>query len=295
MARGVARLAVCALAAAGCRQLFGIDDTTVGADADRGVDAGPADAPTAPWGPPMALELGSGPGVLDDDPSLTEDLLELYFNSDRGGNADIYVMRRASTSEAWGAPEVVTELASVENETSPEVSLDGRTIYFASNQGTISANLWLAQRANRALPWNPPQLLGPPLSSAAEDLPGCATADGATLFLSQGTGTASDVYLARLVGGAWTVQPVAELNTPGVEVAGCLSPDLQTLYFEASGVVSNDLFVAERDAAGTYARRPIAELNTDALDNDPWVSPDGRHMFFHSDRSGRDRIYETSR
>src|SRR5690349_20008434 len=83
-------------------------------------DAPPDGAmPLGPWGLPTALFPGGG----DDDPTLTGDLLELYFNR----NSDIYTSTRASVTDAWGTPALVTELSTVYNETTPEITYDGLT------------------------------------------------------------------------------------------------------------------------------------------------------------------------
>src|SRR5262245_30546618 len=40
--------------------------------------------------PTLVTELAY-PNALDEDPTFTEDLLEIYFTSDRGGNLDIWM------------------------------------------------------------------------------------------------------------------------------------------------------------------------------------------------------------
>ena len=299
MPRGLALLAVGVVAATGCRQLFGIDDTTVAADAAApGADASqqPDAAPLGPWSAPQSIGLG-GVGAFDDDPSLTADLLEMYFNSDRvSGNADIFVTRRTSTDAPWGLPVRVDELSSVYVETAPEVSLDGLTIIFASDHGVNDNDIYVAQRGNRFDPWSLPMLMTQ-LSSAVSDIPGCATADGGTILVSRVTPSGDyDVHLAVSTGGVYTFEPVPGLDGPDDDVGGCMSPALDPIYLESDRATGSiDLFVASRGLLGSYDVAPIDELNSGAADDDVWVSPDGRHLFFHSDRDGAHRIYEATR
>src|SRR5262245_53540373 len=84
--------------------------------------APPADtAALGPWGTPAPTFAGTD----DDDPSLTADLRELYFNR----ASDIYRATRASPSDAWSTPELVAELSSAASETTPEITGDGLTIF----------------------------------------------------------------------------------------------------------------------------------------------------------------------
>ena len=93
------------------------------------------DATLGPFGPPMLI--GELADVADDDaPSVTADLLELYFESTRFGPRGIVVSTRATTAMAWPLPALVAELTSAASEVSPEVSGDGLTMLFASDVAT---------------------------------------------------------------------------------------------------------------------------------------------------------------
>src|SRR6188768_3575031 len=47
------------------------------------------------------------PLARTDNPTLTADLLEIYFTSDRAGQGDVWFARRASTGQQFGAPEPI--------------------------------------------------------------------------------------------------------------------------------------------------------------------------------------------
>src|SRR5690554_405756 len=99
-------------------------------DGDIDTDGTPPDtiAPLGPWSAPTPIT--DFPPVADDDPSATGDLLELYFNRAN----DIFVSKRSSVNDPWGAPTAVAELNTAGVETTPEVSYDGLTIFLASDR-----------------------------------------------------------------------------------------------------------------------------------------------------------------
>src|SRR6266545_5843928 len=105
-------------------------------------------------------------------PSLSADGLELYFVSDRSGalggpgDQDIYVSRRPSTQEDWGAPErVPPPISSPFFDITPSISLDGLALYFASNRPGPNSppwpDLWVSHRASVNDPWGEVVNLGP--------------------------------------------------------------------------------------------------------------------------------------
>ena len=98
----------------------------------------------------------------DDDPSPTGDLLEPYVDSDRPGAGaamgDIWVARRGSTADPFGAPALVTELASTADDTTPEVSADGLTMYFSSDRSSAGdRDIYITTRPDRGSSWATPQ------------------------------------------------------------------------------------------------------------------------------------------
>ena len=84
-------------------------------------------------------------------PALSADGLELFFQTDRNPNYDIYVSRRATTSDAWPTGVGLAGLATTNvGETDPTLSFDGTTMWFAMNGapgGLGAGDLWFATRA----------------------------------------------------------------------------------------------------------------------------------------------------
>ena len=81
-----------------------------------------------------------GPAALD-----RADKLPLYFDTDRDGNLNVYVARRMSTTEAFGAPEPVAEINTASSEQDPWLSLDGRRLWFSSDRSGTN-QLWETTR-----------------------------------------------------------------------------------------------------------------------------------------------------
>ena len=232
----------------------------------------------------------------DDDPTLTEDLLELYFNR----NADIYVSKRASTADAWGAPAAVTELNSAATETTPEVSGDGLTIYFASARTPTQGgnDIWMATRGSRSAAWGTPVAVGELSSTGGDGAP--VLADPLTITIDSERATTLDLYIATRAapGAAWGAPAaLAELNSAQQEGNAMLSADKLVVYFDSNRSGDGELYVATRASATEPFSPParIMELTSSGADTDPWVSPDGRIMYFTSTRDGMHRLWQTTR
>jgi len=67
---------------------------------------------------------------------ITSDCLHMYFQSDRGGDFDLYETQRATASAAWPAPTKLADFnATTTVEEDPWISGDQRTFVYASNKG----------------------------------------------------------------------------------------------------------------------------------------------------------------
>ncbi len=111
---------------------------------DAGCEApGPGVGDVGPFGALEPIEgaflanVPAGATISEDDPSLTADLLEMYFNSNRdqpgSESFGIWVSKRACATDAWGEPIKLDVLgAATPNPTDPAISPDGLTIWLAS-------------------------------------------------------------------------------------------------------------------------------------------------------------------
>src|SRR5690242_1356313 len=119
-------MGVCWLALAGCgRSHFDYE-----AVPDAAV---PPDAYVFVFGPfttPTPVPAFSDPNE-DDDPTLTDDLLEIYWEGQRWPGDKITFSTRTALDQPWSTPIIAPGLEI--GDSCPEVSHDGLTIMFSSN------------------------------------------------------------------------------------------------------------------------------------------------------------------
>jgi Tol biopolymer transport system component len=263
----------------------------------------PADPPdAAPFGVPQVVGEVSLPGEHDDDPTLTTDQLEIIFCSSRTGNGDIYRAVRSSTTDAWGAPTLVAELAHPATETTTELANDGLTLRFGSDRmgGAGAIDMYVTTRPSRADPWAAP-VPETTINTAYDEHSGFETADGALLaFHSNRPGLgAYDIYVAPREGAGWGPAVRVDISSADDEGNPFYTADMLALYYDA-GPMGGDtnLHVATRPTAeeSFATQRPIAELGGPTSEEDPWVSPDGRTIYFtrYSDDGTQD-IFRATR
>ena len=250
--------------------------------------------------PRMLGELG--PATKTDNPSLTADLLELYFTSERGASADVYVAERTDPDQPFGSPSRVATASTDGYETSPVVTADGLTLYWASDRpgGLGDLDVWLATRASRSAAWGTPHDVRA-LSSQAKDLPRPPGQRGAIMPVSSDREQRG--YYAILF-AHWSdatrefiePEPVPELRFERASTVDAFLTDdgLTCFYVTGPAFGAADIYVASRrttDAPFEHLT-PLTGINSASDERDPWLSPDGSRFFFSSDRSGQYAIYE---
>ena len=247
------------------------------------------------------------PTASEDDPTLTADLLEIYFDSDRTASGaamgDIWVAKRAGPTQPFGTPTLVTELASLSDDTTPEISLDGLTMYFSSDRLTANdRDIYVTTRPDRASPWSTPVRV-PELSSVGKDDDSAEIMpDGIHMVMSRGVQPALDLELVTRVNttAPWgSLVPLPGLDDPvNDESQQWASPDLTVVYFVSDRPTSNsqDIWLGTRpDTQSAFTITRVTELSTGAQDTDPWLTADLRTMYFASARTGNMDIYTATR
>jgi hypothetical protein len=99
--------------------------------------------------PRLVAELSSTGN--DGNPVLSDDGLTVFISSDRGGNGDIWVAHRTSTSDGFGTPTAVAELNTTSLDFPILLSSDGCTLYLGSSRtagtaGRTGYDLFVATR-----------------------------------------------------------------------------------------------------------------------------------------------------
>jgi hypothetical protein len=253
------------------------------------------------FGTPSVITELSAPAKTD-NPSLSADLLEIYFTSERGGpNADVWRAERPRSDSAFGTPRLVTEVNSPQVETSPVISADGLTLWLASDRpgGQGDFDVLVSERSARSAVWSAPVNLAV-LNSPDKDIPRPIGQHDTVMPL--GSDRASRGYYRIFF--ATRPEPTAPFGTPAPlpelvfphesTVDGFLTDDGLTLFY-CSGPEFGpaDLYVASRrstsDPFGDFVA--LQDVNSPNDERDPFLSADGTQFFFSSDRSGHYEIY----
>ncbi|HET9626098.1 MAG TPA: hypothetical protein VFP84_32275 [Kofleriaceae bacterium] len=299
------------LAACDARIAGGPADNTPGIDApvatgnpDAGAgtpDAPPDAAPLGPWGKPAKLTVAAVSGKIEDDETLSSNGLEMVFaivNPAQNNQKELfYTKRSAATTTDWSTP-VKLAINSGDSET-PRFSPNDLTLYFASNRGGMSLDIYQATRGAAGSPdFNPPTRLGG-VSSLATDKWYMPCPDGSNDYLmAQDTGDGNTHLVEGKLGLA--AKPVAELDaTTGSDTGTFLTRDCLTLYFASTRSGRAQLYTSKRTAVGMPWSKPTIDPDfpLTGTDNqeDPWMASDLRTFVFVSDAGGDKDVYISTR
>lgn len=261
-------------------------------------------AATGEFGNVVRVDELSVAGKADDEnPTLTDDMLQVYFNSERDGGAegsDVWYAERSSLDEPFGEPRPLGGFGDDGSDSSPAVSGDGLTLWLAYTPDTDDAttDVRMVVRAEPSeAEWQGPFAVEG-LNTVNDERPRPLGQGGLVMPLSRRVEVAGDTVwqtlLARREGETSFAEPVllSELAEPDVNVVdGFLSQDGLTLVFKYEPPGGDgDLYWTKRTSVdepfvGATAV-PGVDLNTDSDERDPWLSPDGSVLYFASDRDG---------
>ncbi|HSI04259.1 MAG: hypothetical protein ACAI38_22605 [Myxococcota bacterium] len=246
--------------------------------------------PSQQFGPATLITELAAPGG-DDDPTLTGDMLEIFFESQRSGTSRIWHATRDTADDAWDPPTPVSEFDGLGANT-PEVSRDGLRLRFATTLPSVQADLYEATRPDRASSWSNPVRLDRLDTAFGET--GCAEfLDGyGVVFFSNRSGS-NQLWQALREASSCTDFDVSTTTMLGVAGANpWMRNDGLTLAYS-----DGDLYVVTRaalnDAFGTP--QPLSSLNSGANDDDPWMNDDMTRIFFTSVVTGDPELYTATR
>ena len=255
------------------------------------------------------------PGVIstaDDEyaGSLTPDGATIYFNKSVPAHNQYTVVVSHLVDGKWSTP-VIAPWSGRYSDTDPEVSPDGKTIFFASDRpvGDVvkhDYDIWKVEEQPDGK-WSAPIHLPAPINSDANEYMASVTSDG-TFYVSSfrdglTTGTV-DIYRVPLEGGAYkTATNVShDFNAGGPSYAdldAIVSSDDRVMLFSSFGrpdtYGSADLYVSYRkDGKWQPAHHLKAPFNTPERDYSPRFSPDGAYIYFSSERQDTTERARTS-
>jgi hypothetical protein len=220
----------------------------------------------------------------DDDPTLTDDELEIYFTSGRGNaGGNIWRSQRASKADAWDAPAMVTELSTAAEEQTPELTADGLTIFFARDAGT-SIDIFMSTRAARGAPWSTPVRVTE-LASNAEDSAPATSPDQLTMIYTRGSVTADAQLLLTTrasLTDTWSA-PAVVLFAAGQQYDQAWI-GYEIVYYTVNTPKVQAIYRAQRTGPTTFGQQEaIPELDIPGDEADPWLPSAQRAIYFEHD------------
>jgi hypothetical protein len=270
-------------------------------------------APACSAGPRLCYDtpVNAGPlintALFEGGPSLSQDGLTLLFGAARQNSLgvldeDIYMATRETTAEAFGPAQNLgpTVNALGFGDYSPELSLDGLTLYFSSSRpgGQGEADLYVTTRSSIDEPWESAQNLGPSVNSAYFEGQPSVSANGKTLYwdsVRPGGFGDFDIWVATRENIGEPFGPAVNLgpavNTAGPEFGAALNQNEKQLFF-SSGRPGNvgqiDIWVVERQTKSDAWGIPINvdTLNSPFFQAMPAFRNNGQEVCFMSFRPG---------
>lgn len=250
--------------------------------------------PRKPFGAPT-LVAGVNSASRDQGAKLLDELT-IYFGSDRGGPAGLYVATRASPTAAFGTPTALSEINAAGAASGPALTGDLRTMYYALiTPGNQTGDLYVAGRATASAAF-PAGTIVAGVNSSLDDLDPFITEDGSALYFdSARDGSALHLYVALRQGNGpfGAPQALTALNTQTIDGHPVVSHDGLTIYWSSTRTDGGaqggtDIWSATRSStAGAFANPTrVAELNSAMNESLSWISSDGCMVLLQSDRTG---------
>ncbi len=172
------------------------------------------------WGTPENLGPLVNSSTGEGCPAISDDGLELYFWSGRPsgqGGGDIWVARRTTTEDDWGAPVNLGALVNGSgNELCMDVVADGLVLFLVSTRaggyGGTYGDIWITRRPTITDPWGSPVNLGPIVNGPATENGPFFAAEGSTLYFSSDRpGGSGDADMWQV-----TINPIVDLDRSGL-------------------------------------------------------------------------------
>jgi Tol biopolymer transport system component len=222
-----------------------------------------------------------------------------------------------NTSAPWGTPLPIIELNSSSDDWSPRLTSDELTSVFASARagGPGLVSIYVATRAARLVPVDPPVVLPGPVNGTGISVHPSITGDGRTIYYQgkttpAGTSGPDRIYRATRTNtfsafGAGTIVPELEpLNANDYDLTPFVGSDGTRVVFASSrdrSLPDFDIYEAVMSALGTFDPPVrIATVNDNpSRDDTPVLSSDLLSLYFTSWRldpiSGDFDIYRATR
>jgi hypothetical protein len=239
---------------------------------------------------------------LDGCPIQSPDGLSLYMASNRPGGRgllDIWVARRESRDDPWGAPENLGEPVNSAADDFCPTPIRGGGLFFVSREalpGSCGLGDIYFTRFNPAHGWREPERLAcapvGPNTPLDEQGPSYVEVGGQEFlyFSSSSASVSGDIYVSeRLADGSFgPASPVAELNSPGNDIQPNVRKDglevvLSSNYAYPDAKGGQDVYAATREDVSDPWSAPMNlgdAVNTAAGETRPSLSWDAQTLLF---------------
>ena len=253
------------------------------------------------WSTPVNLESLPGSSAAVNSPAVdgcashSPDGLTIVFNSNRGGNQDLYMATRSSTSEGFGAPVPLPALVNTSaNEACPTIA-NGHRLYFSSDREDPSYDIYVSKRGPNG--WSEPENLGPNINTPGWlDEAAAFYEDGGDqvmLFSSRQAGGAGDGNIYQSVNGGPKSLVAGGPNSSASDNRPSVTRDGLTIFFDSTrsgGLGGPDIYYATRSSTSQPFGPAIhlIGLSSSEFDARATISKDGSFITFSSVRAGNE-------
>jgi hypothetical protein len=246
-------------------------------------DENPGDGSAlGPWGTPTPVAGASDPSQDTDNETLNSTMTEMYFTIVDDALPDcpkqMYLMTRASASDAWGTPTPFTVVNTQVQTESPRLTPNDLTLYYGSD-----GDIYTITRGEVGGTWSSPTPYAP--VNNGNYAKWMAVCDGGYFMVSRFNGSAQgqDLFDGQLGDSG---NPVDVLNSTSDEISTFLSNDCLTVYFASDRSGSTQIYGSTRPSttSGWAAPTMITDFGSASTNKDLWMSTDQRTAYFASIR-----------
>jgi Tol biopolymer transport system component len=255
------------------------------------------------WRAPANLESlpGSSPALntpaVDGCASHSPDGLTIVFNSNRtGGDFDLYMATRSSTSEGFGTPvRLPAPVNTSANEACATIA-NGHRLYFSSDRDDPAYDIYVSRLGKDG--WSEPENLGDNINTPGwldESAAFYDDEDGrqVMLFSSRQNEGAGDGNIYQSIDGGPKSLVAGGANSSASDNRPSVNRDGLTIFFDSTrsgGLGGPDLYYATRSSTSEPFGPAIhlQSLSSAGFDARPYISKDGSFITFSSGRPGNE-------
>lgn len=254
------------------------------------------------WSAPVNIETLPGSSTALNSPavdgcaSTSPDGLTLVFNTNRGGDFDLYMAKRSSTSEGFGTPVRLPEPVNSPASDACATIAPGNRLYFTSTREDPGSDIYVTKLGPKG--WSVPQNLGPNINTPnaldeAVALYEDENGNEVMLFSSRGDSGAGDGNIYQSINGGPKSLVPGGVNSSASDNRPSVTRDGLTIFFDSTrsgGLGGPDLYYATRSSTSEPFGPAIhlGSLSSPGFDARAAISKDGSFMTFSSQRPGNE-------